>query len=175
MNNIILTGFAGCGKTELGKNVAQKIGWTFIDIDHIIEAQEQKPIREIFAVKGEPHFRQLEKNICLSLKGDKQVISTGGGTVIDPENVNHLKDLGPLILIDTPLKLIFERVKGTSHRPLFNDENEEANLKKIEDLYNLRRKTYQEVADIIVSIESNDIQEGINKILEKINDFTPQG
>ena len=78
--NITLIGFMGTGKTTIGKRLAKRLGWRFVDIDQQIETSAKKPVPRIFAEHGEPVFRRLEERIIRrSVREDHQVIATGGG------------------------------------------------------------------------------------------------
>ena len=92
MRNVILIGFMGTGKSSTGKMLAQRLGCAFIDMDNKIEEEAGLSIPEIFAKLGEDHFRQLEHELAVRLsKRRNAVISTGGGTVKNPANVEALK------------------------------------------------------------------------------------
>ena len=98
MTNIIITGFMGTGKTVIGKEVANMLSWDFIDLDHEIEKQTNKPIYKIFEEDGEKHFRVIESKVCArTSERDKTVISTGGGTFIDPNNHKALSKNGIVV------------------------------------------------------------------------------
>lgn len=80
MDNIILTGYMGCGKTTIGKNIAKRLGYTFVDTDEMIVEQQQRSINEIFAAEGEAAFREMETALLKQLTDTKRnhlVISTG--------------------------------------------------------------------------------------------------
>ena len=92
MKNIILTGFMGSGKTEVGKRLAQRLGYAFLDTDKLIEEKTGKSISEIFREEGESSFRELETEVIKNLSGiTGYIISTGGGIVIREENILSLK------------------------------------------------------------------------------------
>ena len=94
--NITLIGFMGTGKTTVGKRLAKRLGWEFVDLDALIEARTGRAIADIFTQHGEPVFRRLEQRwIRRVARGDQQVIATGGGAFLDPENRRLLKSGGP--------------------------------------------------------------------------------
>lgn len=116
--NYILCGMPKCGKTTIGKRLAEKLTFSFIDTDRLIEnAYFQKcgfshSCREIYLKEGETFFRELEKKQIASLSTTKKsVIATGGGALIDITNVEALKSMGHVIYLKTPLIIIWERIK----------------------------------------------------------------
>lgn len=142
MTNIVLIGMPGCGKTTVGKKLAEITGREFFDVDEIIEKEEKTTIAEIFAKKGEKYFREREKETVkrLSLVTGK-VIATGGGSVVDRENVDYLGRNGIFVWIKRDLSLLC-----SYGRPLLSDKSE-----KKERLFSERKPVYENTADITVS------------------------
>ncbi|MBI2885040.1 MAG: shikimate kinase [Candidatus Omnitrophica bacterium] len=118
--NITLIGFMGTGKTTVGKRLAQRLGWAFVDLDAEIEARTGRSVADIFAQHGEPVFRRLEQRwVRRVARGEGQVIATGGGAFLDPENRRLLKSGGPVICLTASPAVILQRVKpALSKRPL---------------------------------------------------------
>ncbi len=118
--NISLVGFMGTGKSSIGKALGRKAGRSVVDIDLWIEAAQKRKIPEIFKKDGEARFRELEKEairqVALSQSGI--VITTGGGAVLDPENLEILKRTGWVVALSASPQTIYERVKDSRHRPL---------------------------------------------------------
>ena len=156
--NIVFSGMPGCGKSTLGKAVAERLGRAFYDIDALIEENEKKPIAKIFAEHGEAFFRALEKaEIAEASKKNGAVISLGGGAVLFPENVRALKQNGKIFFLNRPL----EELCATESRPLSSD------IKALEKRFNERFLTYCETADEVIEI-SSDINENTERILGKL-------
>ncbi len=118
--NITLIGFMGTGKTTVGKRLARRLGWEFMDLDALIEARTGHSIADIFTQHGEPVFRRLEQRwVRRVARGDRQVIATGGGAFLDPENRRLLKSGGPVICLTASAPVILQRVTPVlSKRPL---------------------------------------------------------
>ena len=155
MKNIVLIGFMGCGKTEVGKILADKLGYTFIDTDSIIENEMGKSIAEIFHEYGEEHFRGLEARLVKELSGMRRcVISTGGGMVIHRENLLRLKKDGFMIWLKASPETIYGRVKSEYRRPLLRVENP---LQEINKLLGIREPLYAE-ADITIETDGIDVE-----------------
>src|SRR5579862_9817722 len=90
-SNIILCGFMGTGKTSIGRRLANRLSWRFVDTDHVIEQRAGRSIKAIFAEQGEVAFRQMEADLCVEiLTWHGYVVSTGGGIVLNPTNRENL-------------------------------------------------------------------------------------
>ncbi|MDE7478489.1 MAG: shikimate kinase, partial [Lachnospiraceae bacterium] len=121
MDNIILTGYMGSGKTTVGRNVAKLMNYTFVDTDELIVEQQNRSINEIFAADGEQAFRDMETALLQKLIADKKehlVISTGGGMPLRAENRQLLSRLGKVVYLKASPKTIYNRIKGDTTRPL---------------------------------------------------------
>ena len=118
--NIVLVGFMGCGKSTLGKKIANKLGKTFVDMDAEIEKQEKVTISQIFETKGEAYFRQLEHDYLKSLVvKNNLVISTGGGTPCFFNNIEIINAIGKSVYIQLSPEALKNRLQNeTNKRPL---------------------------------------------------------
>ena len=117
--NLILCGFMGCGKTTVGRRLAALSGRELVDMDAYIEKEQGKTVREIFDTLGESAFRQMETEAARALsQKNGLVIASGGGTVLNPENVRLLRQSGKILLLDVPLAALQERLKSDTQRPL---------------------------------------------------------
>lgn len=143
MKNLVLFGFMGTGKTLLSHLLAEKLDLKRIDMDDLIEQQEQTCISDIFAHKGEPYFRQCEKRVATEL-GEQQglLISTGGGVVLNADNIHNLARNGVCVCLCAEPETIYERVRHEQHRPLLRTENP---LQTIRDLLEKRKDCYAKV------------------------------
>ncbi len=99
---VVLTGYRGTGKTTVGRLVADRLGWPFIDTDPLIEQLAGMPIAQIFQSRGEEYFRDLESQVIADLdKSPQAVISAGGGAILREQNVRHLRSEFPRRLADS--------------------------------------------------------------------------
>ena len=144
---IFLVGFMGAGKSAIGRGLSKRLGYPFYDTDHMIEAAEEKTIKEIFADSGEAYFRKLETELLAVFEPKKNgIISTGGGLVATEGNWKKIKAMGESIFLDADFEDIKERVMRNDKRPLLQTEDP---VKTLTDLYEKRRPIYEE-ADIII-------------------------
>lgn len=140
--NIILIGFMASGKTRVGELLAERLGFTLIDIDRLIEKETGQNIKTIFSKKGESYFRELENRMIRSLKDNtNSVIVTGGGAPTNYDNAIHLKNLGTIFFLDANFSLITKRLQGNENRPLGKIASSE-DLNNLKDLFVYRRPIY---------------------------------
>lgn len=171
--NLVFTGFMGTGKSAVGKEVAERLGFSFYDTDAFIEENAQMSISSIFGELGEEVFRQMEAEAVEALsEKDSVVISCGGGVVLNVKNIENLAKSGIIINLFASPEQIFERIKGDACRPLLKCGDPMVQIKK---LLSERKEAYmncdfafdtdnlsvKQVADIILSDSS------IVKLLEK--------
>ena len=172
MKNIVLVGFMGTGKTVVAKGLAKRLKMKFADLDDLIEERESKKISQIFAESGEPYFRQVEKEIVREVSQQKnRVIASGGGVVLDEENIQNLKRNGIMICLSAKPEAILERTKGYLHRPLLNTEDPKA---KIEELLKFRAPFYAK-ANYTIDTSELTIEEVIEKVIEISNEAQTYG
>ncbi len=165
MNNIILLGFMGSGKTAVGRLLAAKSHKDFIDLDDWIEKEAEMTINEIFNKNGEAYFRELEKKIVEKASNilTDTVISTGGGVVLQERNIENLNQTGVLIWLKVSPEKVYERTRNTLHRPLLNCPDP---LGRIKELLSSRTPYYIKAADYIIDTSNLTVEEVVAKIIE---------
>lgn len=161
---IYLVGFMGCGKSTVGRELAQKLGWRFADVDDDIERDENMTIAEIFEQRGEPEFRRIEHEAIAHRvrrvrSGSPHVLALGGGAFAQAHNIELLNSNGVTIWIDTALPIVRRRVAMATHRPLARDP------KKLEQLFNARRGFYTQ-ADYRVAVVEDNSRLAVQAILD---------
>ncbi len=160
--NIVIIGFMGAGKSEIGKALAARVGMKYIDTDSIIGSEEGRSISDVFEKDGETYFRNLETKLLDKLSGTtNHVISTGGGMVLREENVKKLKSFGPLVLLTSKPEIIEKRLSAVSDRPLLNVPDPGA---KIREMLKARNPVYNHVADFTVDTSEISIDEAVDRI-----------
>lgn len=167
MKNIVLTGFMASGKTTVGMRLSQKLNYKYFDTDAIIEENEKKSINEIFGVFGEEYFRKLENEVSNSFsKISDAVISTGGGFVLNPENIDNLRENSVVFNLNVSRSILLKRYDSAKPtRPLM--DSVEAFLERYE-----KRKEFYKNCDISVDIDEDKTPDEIcDIIIEKYNEF----
>jgi shikimate kinase len=168
MKNVVLTGFMGTGKTEVGRELARLLNLKLIDIDTEIEKAERTTINEIFKQFGEPGFREIETKMIKKISEMKNiVISTGGGAVLRDENVTSLMKNGIIICLTASPETVFKRLQNNTDRPLLQAENP---FERIKDLLN-SRKPFYEKADIMMDTENKTPLQIAEEIMEQIRNM----
>jgi shikimate dehydrogenase len=152
---VVLTGFRGTGKTEIGRLLAHLLGVPFLDTDAMVEEQAGRRIHDIFAVEGEKGFRAREREAIASLTTGEAVISTGGGAVIDPQNVEALRRGSVVVLLTADEATIEKRIRNTSRPPLTSKELRE----EIRELLELRKEGYLSASDFCVDTSTRSANE----------------
>ena len=161
--NLVLTGMMGVGKSTVGKNLAQKLSYNFVDIDRTIESREGSTINLIFKNKSESYFRKLENKISLEkLKKKNTVISLGGGAFLNKSIRRVVKNTSVSFWLDIDVAELIKRLKKTKKRPLLYNKNLNDTVNKI---YLERKKTYSE-ADYRIKCNFLGPEKIVNKILK---------
>ncbi len=165
--NLAIVGFMGVGKTEVGRILAERLGLTFVDLDSEVEGLAGKPIPSIFEEDGEPAFRVLERRMVEEFSSRHgQVISCGGGTILDPENLRNLKRSSIIILLTARPEVLVERLRGMEDsRPLLRGHNLE---ERIRALYNQRMDAYLASADIIIDTSTKNPEQVAMEIIGRM-------
>lgn len=149
MKNIILIGMMGCGKTTLSKELAKELNRPVVDIDEYLEEKYQMTIPEMFAV-SEDYFREREHICCQDIAElDGYIVSTGGGVIKNPSNIDVLKNNGIVFYLDRPVENILQDI-DISSRPLLKDGPE-----KLYHLYQERHHLYLQACDYHIHNDSS--------------------
>lgn len=174
MKNVVLMGFMGTGKSSCGRTAAQQLGYRFADLDREIENKYAMTIPEIFAKYGEAYFRQREREMVRFWAAQNNVvISTGGGTVKDAENVAALKATGRLICLTADVDILLERTGRPGRRPVLDARAAELGgdrKRAIESLLAERQHIYEQADYTIDTGELSPMQVAM-KITEYIRRF----
>ena len=118
MRSVYLCGFMGCGKTTVGKILAEKLDCGFYDMDEYIVEREKMKIPQIFAEKGERYFREAETAAIRELSESKGIIACGGGAMLKKENAAIASENGVIVYIDVPFEECYSRISGDNNRPI---------------------------------------------------------
>jgi shikimate kinase len=167
--HLIFVGLPGVGKTTIGKAVARRLGRQFLDFDQEIERRSGMAVREIFRVKGEEHFRDLEFALTreLSITGG-MVLSPGGGWIAQQRSVELLRSTGRIIYLRASPEAVARRLRRVETRPLLAGRDPVVALR---ELYEKRRALY-ETADTVLDTETLARQQLIAKVVELVSTLT---
>jgi shikimate kinase len=162
---VALAGFMGTGKSRIGWELSRRLSLTFIDTDKVIERVSCMRISDIFEYYGEATFRDYETEVVQrTLRLDEVVISTGGGTVMRPQNREMLKSRGPVVVLSASPETIYQRTRR-SQRPLLQVANP---IEKIRELLQARKEAYADVASFHVSTDNRDSFDVVEEIVDKL-------
>ncbi len=164
MENIILIGFMGCGKTSVGKRLAESLHMDFLDTDQLIEEWNGKTISDIFAEDGEAAFRAMETKCLKKLLEENRnpfILSVGGGLPIREENRKLLSQMGHVFYLKVSPEVVYMRLRNDKTRPLLQDVNPRG---RIIDLMSARKHYYEDAAQAIVEVDDK----GFETIIEEI-------
>jgi shikimate kinase len=161
--NIALIGFMAVGKSAIGRSLARKLRRRFVDLDRVIERAEGSKVREIFERKGEAYFRQLEKEaLAQVLQRQNQVIATGGGIILDDQNVHILRENAVLIGLSAEIDVLLARASGSGNkRPLLQSGSRRD---KIQDLLRRRAARYAQ-AHVTIDTSRLTVDQVVKKIM----------
>lgn len=163
---IVLIGFMGVGKSSVGAQLAQHLGREFLDLDQMLEGRLGMPIAEFFTRHGEVAFRQEESLLLAELTPLRGVvIATGGGAVLDPQNVAALRQQGPLVLLTAEPQTISTRLAGDRTRPVLA---ERATVEGIAELLAERQPVYEQVAQVTIRTDQLRVQEVVTAVLRSL-------
>lgn len=164
--NIILVGFMGCGKSTIGRQVSLQLNYPLIDTDNLIIERVGMGIPEIFEKHGEDHFRSLETALLTQLADadtEKQVISTGGGLPLRPENRAILRNLGYVVWLQAGVDSILERTQSSTNRPLLKTADPRQTIEK---MLAERQAIYSDCADLVINTDDLAIADTTHGIIE---------
>lgn len=165
MNNIILIGMPGAGKSTLGVVLAKVLGYQFLDSDLLIQRREKRKLHEIIAQEGYRGFQKIENDVNNSIDAENTVIATGGSVIYCEDAMRHLKSVGTVIYLKLSLQSLSKRLGNLKGRGVLLKEGQ-----SLTDLYEERSPLYEKYADIIVDEEGKDLEESLQEVLETLGE-----
>jgi shikimate kinase len=164
--NIALTGFMAVGKSAVGRTLAKRLKRRFVDLDKVIEKTEGMKVRDIFNQKGEPYFRQAEKKALGEvLQQKRQVIATGGGVILDEENLTFLLKATLLVCLTASADVLLKRAGTGAKRPLLKGADRR---ERIEALLRERERKYCR-AHAVIDTGDLTVDQVVDKIVALVN------
>ena len=164
MDNIVLIGMPGSGKSTLGVVLAKMLGYGFIDSDLIIEEEENRLLHEIIREEGIEGFIAIENRVNSSIETSKKVIATGGSAIYGAEAMEHLKEIGEVVYLKADYETICKRLGNLEKRGVALKPGQ-----TLKDLYDERTKLYEKYADVIVDEQGLGTEETIGAVLRCLN------
>lgn len=163
MENIILIGMPGCGKSTIGVVLAKKLGYRFVDSDLLIQEQYGMTLERLIEQYGDKGFIDIENDVNKSIDISRSVIATGGSAVYGEEAMEHFKQIGTVIYIDIPTEEICERIGSLKERGVVSNGKT-----TIEEIFEDRKRLYRKYADITVRFDNRLLREAVEEIYELI-------
>lgn len=163
MENIVLIGMPGVGKSTVGVILAKELGYQFIDADLLIQKQEKRLLKEIIAQEGVDGFIQIENQVNASIETDRTVIATGGSVVYGREAMEHLKKISTVVYLKLSYQALKKRLGNLRNRGVVLREGQ-----TLRDLYEERVVLYEKYADIVIDEENKGIEETLQYILKEL-------
>ncbi|QFJ54404.1 shikimate kinase [Pseudobutyrivibrio xylanivorans] len=163
MNNIVLIGMPGVGKSTLGVVLAKELGYEFVDADLLIQKREKRLLKEIIAQEGVDGFLKIENDVNASISTTKTVIATGGSVIYGEEAMAHLKEIGTVVYLKLDYDTLDSRLGSLKGRGVVLKDGQ--NLKS---LYEERIPLYEKYADVIVDEKGLDLEATLAKVLEAL-------
>ena len=174
MNNVILIGFMGSGKSCVGRKLSYRLQRTMLDTDKQIEKKQGKTISEIFQEQGEQAFRDMETAYLQELLEtcNNQIISSGGGLPLRQENRALLKQIGCVVYLKVTADTVYQRLKNDTTRPLLQGDDPQG---KIAALLSDRLPIYASVADVTIEVDDKSFDQILDEIQEAVSIYEDSG
>lgn len=164
MNNVILIGMPGCGKSTIGVLLAKLIGYDFIDTDILIQQQENKKLYKIIEEKGLEYFKKVENEVIANIDLKNTVIATGGSVIYGKEAMLNLKNIGTVVYLKVSKEELISRLGNFETRGVVIEKG-----KTFDDLYSERVVLYEKYADITISSEKIDLITNAENIAKELH------
>lgn len=161
--NIVLIGMPGCGKSVTGVVLAKSLNKSFVDTDLLIQEREGRSLQDIINEDGTERFKEIEREVLVSLDTENTVIATGGSAVYYPDAMEHLGEGGDIIYIEAPLEVIEKRLKNIKTRGVAMEKGQ-----SIAELYASREPLYRKYADITVMTDRGSVERTVEKMIDAL-------
>lgn len=161
MENIVLIGMPGVGKSTAGVVLAKVLGYKFVDADLLIQEEEKRLLHEIISQDGTEKFLEIENRVNANIQAEKTVIATGGSVVYGAEAMEHLKSIGTVVYLKLSYEILEKRLDNIKGRGVVLKD-----AQTLRDLYEERVPLYEKYADIVIEEEDLTVEETIVRITE---------
>lgn len=163
MDNIVLIGMPGVGKSTLGVVLAKELGYQFVDADLLIQEREKRLLKEIIADEGVEGFLKIENDVNATICADKTVIATGGSVIYGKEAMEHLKEIGTVVYLKLDYETLDSRLGNLKGRGVVLKDGQ-----TLKDLYDERIPLYEKYADVIVDEGGLDLEQTLTQVLKQL-------
>ncbi len=163
MDNLIFIGMPAAGKSTIGVVVAKRLGYQFLDTDLLIQEQEGKLLKDIIAEVGPDGFTRIEDRVNSEIQVEKTVVSPGGSVVYCKNAMQHFKEIGTVIYLQTSFETISRRLKNPENRGVVLKEGQ-----TIRELYDERVPLFEKYADLTVCEDGLSLDETIDSVMERL-------
>lgn len=163
LDNIILIGMPGCGKSTVGVVLAKVLGYEFTDSDLLIQKKEGRLLREIIAEYGEERFLEIEGAVNAGIQTDRHIIATGGSVVYSEQAMKHFQEIGRIVYLKLSYATICSRLGNIRRRGVVLRDGQ-----SLKDLYDERTPLYEAYADVVVDAEGQDVEELMDAIAKAL-------
>ena len=164
--NIVLIGLMGAGKTTIGRRLAQRIQWPLVDTDQVIESRCGTSVATIFEVEGEAGFRRRESKVLSEIMADGgQIVTTGGGAPIQPDNRPVIAQ-GYVVYLHAQPRQLWQRLRQDASRPLLTQSKDPKAT--LESLYQTRDQVYRELASVVVSSSQGSPSQVVSQVISHL-------
>jgi shikimate kinase len=166
---ILLTGMMGSGKSRVGRRLADRLGWSFLDTDQEIEARAGCPVAATFARDGEARFRELEQQVLEGLPRERTVVALGGGAIVSESNRALLRDKGLLVWLDVSPECLAERLRASASRPLLAGTEGAERVERLRELLAARRDAYAS-AQLRVTTDGLSLEQATEAVFRAVQE-----
>lgn len=163
MDNIILIGMPGAGKSTVGVLLAKQLGYGFLDTDILIQQREEKPLHQILTEQGVDALIECEREAICSVDCHRTIIAPGGSAVYRPQTVTHMKKLGKIVYLRISLDEVKRRLPTIEKRGIAMGPDQ-----TLQDIYNYREPLYSAYADLVVDTEGQTLEESVTAVLRAL-------
>lgn len=164
MNNIILIGMPGVGKSSIGVILAKELGMQFLDSDLLIQQKEKRLLREILEQDGVDGFLRIEEQVNASIETDRAVIATGGSAVYSEKAMKHLRAAGTVVYLKLEYEPLSRRLGDLHNRGVVLREGQ-----TLKELFTERDPLYHKYADLVVDETGRDMEKTLQEVIAAIN------
>ena len=166
LDNVVLIGMPGAGKSTLGVVLAKILGYEFIDADLLIQSKLDKTLQKIIDACGPDGFIEVENEVLCTLSASRAVIATGGSAVYSDEAMNHLKSIGTVVYLRVSYEELESRLGGLHERGVVMKNGMGMSLA---DLYEERRPLYEKYADVTIDLDGLSVRDAARRLVDQLS------